>query len=96
MRLEFLILALSVTIAPAAALFGAGASGHGPWVIVVPPWRSAADVALRAGGRLIGPAQAPLGDLVAAEAPDAVARLAAAGAWVVVDAENLADLCGEN
>ncbi|ETD83283.1 hypothetical protein ACTTAL_02510 [Rhodobacter capsulatus] len=95
MRLEFLVLALSITIAPATTLLDVKASGAGPWVMVVPPWRSADLVAERAGARLIGPTEAPLGHLVTATAPEAAQRLAAAGAWAVLDAAAVAQFCGE-
>ncbi|TKD15509.1 hypothetical protein FBT96_16275 [Rhodobacter capsulatus] len=95
MRLEFLVLALSITIAPAATLLDAKASGAGPWVMVVPPWRSADLVAAQAGARLIGPTGAPLGHMVAATDPTAAQRLAEAGAWAVLDAASVARFCGE-
>ena len=95
MRLEFLVLALSITIAPATTLLDVKASGAGPWVMVVPPWRSADLVAERAGARLIGPTEAPLGHLVTATAPDAAQRLAAAGARAGLDAAAVAQFCGE-
>ncbi|PYF11158.1 hypothetical protein C8J30_103254 [Rhodobacter viridis] len=94
MRLEFMVLALSITIAPAGALFDAKASGAGPWVIVVPPWRSADLIAEKAGAHLIGPTEAPLGHLVAASDPGAAGRLSDAGAWAVVDAATVTAFCG--
>lgn len=94
MRLEFLVLALSISIVPTAAVFDAKASGVGPWVMVVPPWRSADLVAAQAGARLIGPTEAPLGHMVAATDPGAARRLTEAGAWAVVDATAVAQFCG--
>lgn len=94
MRLEFMVLVLSVTIAPAAALLDAKASERGPWVMIVPPWRSADLVARQAGARLIGPTEAPLGHLVAGPDPGAAGRLADAGAWAVVDAATVSAFCG--
>ncbi|PTV96286.1 hypothetical protein C8J27_10280 [Rhodobacter aestuarii] len=99
MRLELLVIAFSVVVGPVAALLGAGATGAGPWVIVVPPWKDAELLAERAQARLIGPVAAPMGHLVAplngqTAATGAVTRLAAAGAWAVVDAETILELCG--
>ncbi|MBZ4021218.1 hypothetical protein CKO11_01905 [Rhodobacter sp. TJ_12] len=99
MRLELAVIALSVVVGPVAALLGAEATGSGPWVIVVPPWTDAEALAERAQARLIGPVDAPLGHLVAAGASGtaddgAIQRLAAAGAWAVVDAETILELCG--
>ena len=94
MRLEFLVLALSISIVPTAAIFDAKASGVGPWVMVVPPWRSADLVAAQAGARLIGPTEAPLGHMVAATDPGAARRLTEARAWAVVDATAVAQFCG--
>lgn len=96
MRLEVFVLALSVLVAPIVSLLGGGVSATGPWVVVIPPWVDAEGLVARANVRLIGPTQAPFGYLVAAEAPGAPVRLADAGAWAVVDAEAVANLCGVN
>lgn len=56
-----------------------------------------ASVARQAGGRPIGPWQAPIGALVAAGSEDAAgfaARLSAAGAWIVLDGAAVAAICG--
>ncbi|MFN3613136.1 MAG: hypothetical protein ACK4WC_01055, partial [Rubrimonas sp.] len=65
-----------------------------PVVVVGPPWVSAADLAMRAGGRPVGPLQAPMGVLAVFEDPDFPARLRAAGAWGAFDGARLAALCG--
>jgi len=96
MRLEFLVMAVSIIVGPAAAVLGAPASGPGPWVIVVPPWEDVSALVERAQASLIGPAQAPFGHLVAASDPQAPQRLADAGAWAVLDATTIAQLCGVN
>lgn len=96
MRLEVFVLAVSVLVGPVVALLGAGASGTGPWLVVIPPWVEAEALVARAQARLIGPAQAPFGHLVAAADAGAPLRLGDAGAWAVVDAKAVAQLCGVN
>lgn len=94
MRLELAVMALSLIAGPVAAVLGAPATGPGPWVVVVPPWRDADALVEQARARLIGPVDAPLGHLVAAGDGRAPARLVAAGAWAVVDADSILRLCG--
>ncbi|SOC16362.1 hypothetical protein [Rhodobacter maris] len=94
MRLELAVMALSLVAGPVAAVLGAPATGTGPWVVVVPPWQDAEGVAEQAMARLIGPVQAPLGHLVTSADGGAPARLLAAGAWAVVDADSILQLCG--
>ncbi len=86
--------------APAAALLAARPSpgAAGPVLVVAPPWRDVAAILAEAGGRPVGPADAPLGRLAADDDPDRprpfAARLHAAGALFALDARALARLCG--
>ena len=63
----------------------------GDLMLVIAP--DAPDVVLRAGGRLIGPTQAPMAVLAIGDVGLA-ARLYGSGAWVVADGQWVAELCG--
>ncbi len=94
MRLELLLMTLSVLCAPIAALGMLPEDRPGLYLVVVPPWRAADQVIVAAGAHPVGPVRAPLGEFAAADAPGTLARLRAAGAWVVLDAKKMAWLCG--
>lgn len=88
--LAFPVLALS---ASPVAVLSAPAGGGGPYLVVVPPWRDAAQIVTAAGGAPLGPTRAPLAVLAVAEGPDFAARARDAGA-VVRDGRVLAAICG--
>lgn len=95
--LAVLVVAVGLS-GPLAAL--AGLSGRtaddaaGPVLAVAPPWRDLDAIADRAGGRLVGPIRAPFAAFASGVAPDFSDRLLASGAWFVLDAQGLAQLCG--
>lgn len=95
MRFELVVLFFAAVVGPLAGLASTPSRALGPWVVVVPPWRAAAEVVEAAKARLIGPVDAPLGVLVAAQAEGAPERLRAAGAWLVIDATLALGICGE-
>lgn len=65
--------------------------GDGPVLVVVLPWGASPEqVVLRAGGRLVGPEQAPLSVLAQGATPE---QFRAAGAWLVADPGRLPFLC---
>lgn len=81
-------------LAPAAALVSMPAPDRGPFLVTLPPWADAEAIVTAAGGRIIGPLEAPFAVLATADA-DGFARLARArGAWFVTDGAALARLCG--
>ncbi|EPX78480.1 hypothetical protein [Salipiger mucosus] len=96
-----------VTIA-SVLLFGAGltlASALGPApsaagrpvLVVAPPWGPGAPaIVALAGGRILGPVEAPFGVLAVFDDPRPAERLLALGAWTACDARAMASLCGVN
>jgi hypothetical protein len=61
-------------------------------LVVAPPWGGgAAAVVERAGARLVGPSEAPFSVVASGVGAGA---LWAAGAWAVLDARRLAEICG--
>jgi len=67
--------------------------GHGPVLVVAPPWSGgAASIVLSARGRLVGPAAAPFSVLAADVSP---AALRAAGAWLILNPKVLDALCSQ-
>lgn len=95
MRFELVVLLFAAFVGPLAGLASTPSRELGPWVVVVPPWLASAQVVEAAKARLIGPVDAPLGVLVAAEQVGAPDRLRAAGAWLVIDATLALGICGE-
>lgn len=82
---------VSLTI-PAAMMMSGPAMAGRPALVVSPPWGMApATIIARAGGREIGLNAAPFGRLAVFDAPE---KAYDAGAWMVLDAEALASLCG--
>ena len=82
---------VSLLLAPTALIGGSAPSGG---LVLVPhaPWQQAQDIVDRAGGRIIGPALAPMAAF--AEGGQGFTRaLRDAGAWAVTDATRLAILC---
>lgn len=63
-------------------------------LVIVPPWVDAGRMTERAGGRAVGPVQAPFAVLSRFEGVVPVDDLKRAGAWSVVDGTRLALLCG--
>ena len=94
MRFEAVIFAFSVLVTPLAGFSGRPPATDGPWVMVIPPWADRAAIVERAGAQLVGPAEAPFGQLVAGPDRGASERLKAAGAWLVLDADFLEGYCG--
>lgn len=95
--------ALVVVVAlagPLAALAGLAADPAGtgaaraPVLAVAPPWRDLDAIADAAGGRIVGPVQAPFAAFAAGGDADFTERLLTSGAWFVLDAGRLAQLCG--
>lgn len=95
MRFELAVMLFAALVGPLAGLASEPSRAFGPWVVVVPPWRAAEQVVEAAQARLIGPVDAPMGVLVAAQNEGAPNRLKAAGAWLVIDATLALGLCGE-
>ncbi|MEC9432582.1 MAG: hypothetical protein VYD87_06730 [Pseudomonadota bacterium] len=87
-------LAALAGLAAAPGAGGAADASGGPVLAVAPPWRDLDAIADRAGGRLVGPVQAPFAAFAAGDAPGFDDRLVAAGAWLVLDAKRLVQLCG--
>lgn len=94
MRFEFTVLAFAALVGPLSGIAGAQRSALGPWVVVLPPWRTASSLVEAAGGRLIGPVEAPMSVFVSATEPGVAERLEAAGAWAVLDPSSLELICG--
>jgi hypothetical protein len=69
-----------------------GTSGAGLHLVVAPPWRYAEALIALAGGRIVGPEQAPLGRFAISEAPDFASRARTLG-LLVLDARRVAFLC---
>jgi hypothetical protein len=89
-------LAVGVTVLGPAALALGGSEGRAgaPTLVIAPPWVDPAAVAEAAGGRPIGPTQAPLATLAIFENEGFRARLRAAGAWFALDGAAVARWCG--
>ena len=83
-----------LALQPLVALSRADPGDHAVHIVVVPPWRDAAEVVARAGGHLIGPATAPFAVLAQGSTPGFAAAVQARGAWLVLDAQTLLMLCG--
>jgi hypothetical protein len=92
------IIALGVAITllgPAALALGGSAGRAGaPTLVIAPPWVSPAAAAREAGGRPIGPTEAPLATLAVFDGPGLAARLRRAGAWFALDGAAVARWCG--
>ena len=97
MRFPVLVFAfLAVVLSgPLFALAGARPDPTSVLLVVVSPaGPGAVDVIRAAGGVPIGPNRAPLASLAAPAAPDFALRLRDAGAWLVLDGQRLAAICG--
>ncbi len=94
-RIAFIALVgLCLALPSAASLAAAPRGGLGPFVVLHAPWTDGAGLVRAAGGRAVGPADAPFSTLAAAPDPAAFrARLHAAGAWAVLDAPALSAFC---
>lgn len=69
--------------------------GEAPRLVLFAPWADGAALVRQAGGRPIGPLEAPMGVLAVAEDTAAFdRRVRAAGAWTVIDGRAIARLCG--
>ena len=89
-----LCLAIAAGAGPVVSLAAAPPPGDGSIHLVVAPAALRARVLDTAGGHPVGPADAPLAGLAASPDPDFAARLKRAGAWLVLDGEAVARLCG--
>ncbi len=88
------VLGLAACVALEVAAFAASASDAdiGPFLVIAAPWGPTAEaVVVAAGGQFVGPSRAPL-SILATDVT--VPALRAAGAWDVLDAQALANLCG--
>ncbi|MFY0691498.1 MAG: hypothetical protein JXR14_06180 [Paracoccaceae bacterium] len=66
-----------------------------PVLVVAPPWEGGARAVVQTAGLdEIGPQGAALAVLALYGQPDDLERLAAAGAWLVMDGEAIAAFCG--
>ena len=89
--LLLMLMTISAPILALASLPGPEADSlvlvlHAPWVL-------GEDLVAQAGGRVVGPSNAPLGVFAMSHEPSFVARLFEAGAWPV-SGKALAALCG--
>ncbi|MFZ7094148.1 hypothetical protein [Primorskyibacter sp. 2E233] len=67
-----------------------------PVLVVASPWGlGAAQLVIQAGGRLVGPYQAPFSALAVFDDPEPREELLSLGAWMVRDGRFVATLCGE-
>ena len=77
---------------PVTLLMSGPAKAGRPALVVVLPWGvPASQIIARAGGQELGPLAAPLARLAVFDDPS---RAVDAGAWVVLDADALASICG--
>jgi hypothetical protein len=79
---------------PALPLFAVPGGAGGLLLVVVPPWEDGAGVIDAAGGWLVGPDQPIIGIYATSDAGGFAGRLRAAGAWLVLDGQAVATLCG--
>lgn len=90
-----LFIALSALAGPLLAVAGTAPSAGGVVLVVGPAGSAARDAIVRlAGGTPVGPAQAPLAGFATSDASGFVDRLHDAGAWLVLDGDRLARICG--
>ncbi len=81
-------------LAPFLALAGARTPGYGePALVVAPPWRDGAAIALQADVPELLATPTMLGTLVLPRNENDVRRLFENGAWFVIDAKRIAALC---
>lgn len=89
--LTILGLATALVTSWLGVVFTPVAAGGGPVLVLVLPWGDTPEqVVLRAGGRMVGPEQAPLSVLAQGATPE---QFLAAGAWLVADPGRLPFLC---
>lgn len=90
------VLAFGMTALSGPVLALAGAAPSGPLVVVVSaPGAEARDAMIRrAGGSPVGPVRTPFAGLAMSEAPGFAERLREAGAWIVLDGQRIAQICG--
>lgn len=88
----FLLGLAAIVVVELANVVASGAvRGEGLTLVIAPPWRGGAEaVVLAAGGRLIGPTQAPLSALADGATRQALKE---AGAWAVFDPAALPIFC---
>jgi hypothetical protein len=89
-----LCLAIATVAGPVVSLAAAPPPADGGIHLVVAPAGRRAQVLDAAGGHPVGPAAAPLAGLAASPHPGFAERLKKAGAWLVLDGEAVARLCG--
>ena len=97
MRFPVLLFAFWAVVlsGPLLALASARPGPASLLLVVVPPAGPDAVAVIRAaGGVPVGPRQAPLAAFAAAPAPHFAERLRSQGAWMVLDGDRLAALCG--
>ena len=85
---------VSLASGPVLALAQISRPDHGPMPVCVAPGANAAETALAAGGRTIGPQTISFAALVYNDAAGFAGALSKNGAWLVLDAGNLSILCG--
>ena len=83
-----------VVAGPLIGLAAAPAPRPGDVHLVIAPKERARAIVLRAGGAEVAPVAAPLAVLAASTDPDFADRLRRAGAWLVLDGQAIARLCG--
>lgn len=95
MNSPLLAATLSLTfLAPLGSLLAAPPRPSAPVLVLVPPWIDAVSLVASAGGRVVGPASAPMAVLAYSDDSEFAQNLLRSGALGVRDGSVLADLCG--
>lgn len=85
-----------VLAGPVLALMSSPPVSGQPVLVITAPWGSTAEelIAL-AGGVPVGPVSAPIAIMATSDEVAFVMRLKQAGAWLVLDGQRLAAICGD-
>jgi len=85
-----------VLAGPVLALISSPPVPGRPVLVVTVPWGTGAeDLIVLAGGVPMGPVSAPIASMAMSDTAGFVTRLKQAGAWLVLDGQRLAEICGE-
>lgn len=88
------VLGAALCAGPVLAVANATPVAGGIVLVISPPWIKSEDVIASSDGRALGPVSGRLSMLAVSQNPSFFSNLKSNGAWFVVDASRIAQLCG--
>ncbi len=88
------VLGVALCAGPILTIASRSPVAGGVVMVVAPPWTEGEDIIASSNGRILGPATSRFATLAVSEDPAFLSRLKSNGAWIVLDANKIAELCG--